>query len=257
MFNNFCKKYKGKALRTEVWAAAKATTVASFTTVMERIKFIDVDAYEWLGNKYPQEWSKSHFRSHCKCNVLLNNWCESFNGTEMLLETQEKPIISCLEHIRKYLIRSTQNVGKEQATIQVVHAISNGYSKFQITHGMGGQFAVDLANHACSCRSWDLSGIPCPHAVAAIYHQRHEPLDYVNAFYKKATMLKAYAYKHVTLADTKEWPKTSLRPIVLPLSKRQPGRPKRLRRRDPDEPAPPNATKLKKYNVVIYCTKCK
>ena len=96
-----------------------------------------------------------------------------------------------------------------------------------------------------------------PHVVAAIYHQKQELLDYVNAFYKKATMLKACAYEHVSLADLKEWPKTSLRLIAPPLSKQQPGRPKRLRRKDPDELAPPNDTKLYKYNVVIYCTKCK
>ncbi|KAL5564403.1 hypothetical protein UlMin_027567 [Ulmus minor] len=105
MFNNFSKKHKGKALRTEVWVAVKATIVAAFTTIMDRIKALDVDASEWLANKRPQEWSKSHFGDHCKCDVLLNNWCESFNGTDMLLEARDKPILSCLEHIRKYLMK--------------------------------------------------------------------------------------------------------------------------------------------------------
>ncbi|KAL5550214.1 hypothetical protein UlMin_000390 [Ulmus minor] len=105
IFNNFNKKHKGEALRTDVWAAAKATTVAAFTTVIDRIKALNVDAYIWLANKRPHEWSKSHFGDHCKCDVLLNNWCDSFNGTNMLLEARGKLILSCLEHIKKYLMK--------------------------------------------------------------------------------------------------------------------------------------------------------
>ena len=108
MYNNFNKKYKGEALRAEVWAAAKNTTVGAFITVMDRIKALDVVAYEWLMSRRPQEWSKSHFYEHSKYDVLLNNWCEAFNGTEMLLEAREKPVLSCLEHIRKYFMKRWQ-----------------------------------------------------------------------------------------------------------------------------------------------------
>ena len=100
---------------------------------------------------------------------------------------------------------------------------------------MGGQFFVDLANKSCSCRAWDLNGIPCAHVVVVIYHQRHDPLDYVNAFYKKDTIIKAYNVEHVPLADQKEWPKTSFKPIAPPNNKMQHGRPKRLRRRELDD----------------------
>ena len=74
MYNNFNKKYKGEALRAEVWAVAKSTTVGAFITVMDRIKALDVAAYEWLMSRRPQEWSKSHFYQHSKCDMLLNNW---------------------------------------------------------------------------------------------------------------------------------------------------------------------------------------
>ncbi|KAL5563434.1 hypothetical protein UlMin_033181 [Ulmus minor] len=161
-----------EALRTKVWAAAKATIVAAFTTVMDWIKAIDVDAYEWLANKRPQEWSKSYFRDHGKCDVLLNNWYESFNGTDVLLQAREKPILSCFEHIQKYLMKrwSLQiiHVSKwfgelgdrvhkiiERNKLQSgwCHIISYGHSKFQIKYGMGGQFSVDLANKSCFCRA--------------------------------------------------------------------------------------------------------
>lgn len=106
------------------------------------------------------------------------------------------------------------------------HPISNGFSKFQITHSMGGQYAVDLTQRSCSCRACDLSGIPCQHAVAAIYHERGDPVDYVHHWCKKEVMLKAYDGEHTPLADQKEWAKTGL----VPNRKRQLGRSKKLRR---------------------------
>ncbi|KAL8529565.1 hypothetical protein ACS0TY_006838 [Phlomoides rotata] len=32
----------------------------------------------------------------------------------------------------------------------------------------GGRYSVDLKNRSCTCRAWDLSGIPCSHWLSAI-----------------------------------------------------------------------------------------
>ncbi|CAH9128552.1 unnamed protein product, partial [Cuscuta epithymum] len=47
------------------------------------------------------------------------------------------------------------------------------------------QFQVQLQRKSCSCRAWDLSGIPCPHAVCAIFDKGDEPDDYVDDCYSK------------------------------------------------------------------------
>ncbi|KAK8475300.1 hypothetical protein V6N13_070324 [Hibiscus sabdariffa] len=38
---------------------------------------------------------------------------------------------------------------------------------------------VDLSNWQCGCRTWDLTGIPCPHAIAVILWKRDEISNYV------------------------------------------------------------------------------
>ena len=53
MYNNFSKKHKGEALRSELWLAARATTVPMFNVHMERIKAMDEAAYDWLTKKSP------------------------------------------------------------------------------------------------------------------------------------------------------------------------------------------------------------
>lgn len=66
------------------------------------LKDEDVNAHEWLLQKNPTEWSKSHFRTNAKCDMLLNNLCESFNSA--ILPARDKPIITLLEKIRFWMM---------------------------------------------------------------------------------------------------------------------------------------------------------
>jgi hypothetical protein len=45
--------------------------------------------------------------------------------------------------------------------------------------------AVNLVAKTCGCKKWDLTGIPCNHAVAAIMKIKQHPEDYVHDFFKK------------------------------------------------------------------------
>ncbi|GKF32396.1 hypothetical protein Tco_0102194, partial [Tanacetum coccineum] len=47
-----------------------------------------------------------------KRNILLNNMCEVLNG--QLVDGRDKPIITCLEYIREYLMKRIVNVQKVQ-----------------------------------------------------------------------------------------------------------------------------------------------
>ncbi|GJT66474.1 mutator type transposase [Tanacetum coccineum] len=44
----------------------------------------------------------------------------------------------------------------------------NGSDLYQVSCPWGDQFVVNMTERVCSCRKWELSGIPCIHAVAAI-----------------------------------------------------------------------------------------
>ena len=49
--------------------------------------------------------------------------------------------------------------------------------EFQVTHSYNGQqFIVNVANKTCACGFWELVGIPCRHAVAALGY-RHKTLS--------------------------------------------------------------------------------
>ncbi|CAL9030592.1 unnamed protein product [Prunus brigantina] len=73
-----------------------------------------------------------------------------------------------------------------------------GEKLYQVSHIYGGEFVVDLRAKTCSCRRWNLSGIPCPHAISAIFQRCENPIAYVDACYKLETYMKTYKPVHAS-----------------------------------------------------------
>ncbi|KAL0444758.1 UNVERIFIED_CONTAM: hypothetical protein Slati_2198500 [Sesamum latifolium] len=99
----------------------------------------------------------------------------------------------------------------------------------------GSQYAVDLSKRSCSCRKWDLTGIPCKHAISAICNQKDDPEDYVADCYSVQTYKRVYASAMLIGGDN-VWTESYFIPPLPPNFGRRSGRPSRARRRDPDEP---------------------
>ncbi|XP_031111950.1 uncharacterized protein LOC116015922 [Ipomoea triloba] len=94
--------FQGNALKDALWACARATTLNSYNDYLRKLRALDEDTYQWLGDKSPNEWSRSHFSTHNHFDMLVNNICESFNSSSLV--ARDKPIIECLETIRKMLM---------------------------------------------------------------------------------------------------------------------------------------------------------
>ena len=69
----------------------------------------------------------------------------------------------------------------------------SGGPKYQVDAGRGDQYVVDLDNHTCSCRKWDLSGIPSAHGIAAIHYKGGKAMeDYVHSYYNNDSYMALY-----------------------------------------------------------------
>jgi len=110
---------------------------------------------------------------------------------------------------------------------------------FEIENCYGSRRVVNIETMTCSCGRWQLNGISCPHACAAIYADRHNPIDFVHACYRYDTYKKAYAPSIHLMSGPDEWSKVIVDTILPPLVRTQPERPKKARRRDADEPQHP------------------
>ncbi|CAN6571517.1 unnamed protein product [Malus baccata var. baccata] len=162
----------------------QTTTVPRFKKAMEDMKKLDEKADNWFVKKPAHHWSKSHFETYLKCDMLLNNLCESFNV--VILVPRQKPIVTMLLLIHILLMKRIQM----RRDIMVNKVGDLWSAKFQVDAGKGKQYVVDLVKKTCSCRKYGLTRIPCNHAIAAINFKKKKPNVYVDAYYSKARYLE-------------------------------------------------------------------
>ncbi|XP_073119764.1 uncharacterized protein [Henckelia pumila] len=236
--------FRGVAIKNALWAAARATRVEEFKRRMEDLKKIDGNAYAWLAKKPEHHWCKAFFSTIPKCDILLNNMCECFNS--MILEAREKAIIPMFESIRNMLmVRFQLNRSKAEKwdgaicpKIKVVMAknckdattfrpMMADEMHFQIS-GPRNQHSVDLSKMSCSCRRWEMTGIPCPHAICAMWCKRENPEAYVHRYYSIEAYKRCYARSIMPINGPELWPSCDLIPPLPPVYKERVGRPAKL-----------------------------
>nr|GEW15845.1 hypothetical protein [Tanacetum cinerariifolium] len=102
---------------------------------------------------------------------------------------KDKPVITLLEYIREYCIKRILNVQSvikkcsgplTPTSTRIMESIKkeahltkvqwNGANKYQVSGSLGDQYVLDVVTVTCSCRKWELTGIPCKHVVAACWN---------------------------------------------------------------------------------------
>ncbi|KAL7168668.1 hypothetical protein ACSBR2_039001 [Camellia fascicularis] len=146
------------------------------------------------------------------------------------------------EGMEKYTGEICPNIVKNLEVLKVqarnCFATYCGDRKFEVDCG-DITHIVDLEERKCSCRMWDLSGIPCQHAVSSIFVQREKPEDYVHPYYSKQHYLVAYNSMMHPVPRQHDWVETGM-PVVAPLlHRKQPGKPPKMRKKGIDEPINP------------------
>ncbi|KAH7867264.1 hypothetical protein Vadar_031047 [Vaccinium darrowii] len=105
-----------------------------------------------------------------------------------------------------------KHVGSEYAKGWVPRWCSN--DDFEVAGPNGVQYKVNIPNRYCGCRKWEISGIPCIHAIAALGFNNLEPLGYVNDYYKVETYMKIYENTMGPINGKDMWPSTNNVPLL-------------------------------------------
>ncbi|XP_010027244.2 uncharacterized protein LOC104417714 [Eucalyptus grandis] len=198
----------------------------------------------------------------------------------------DKPIITMLEAIRVQLMGMihkqrdgmTPYAGVICPNIQKILDLQkkysaswipawNGEDEFELSGPYGDKRVVNIRHKTCSYRRWDISGIPCCHAVAALVHIREQPEKWVHTCFVKEEIMQTYSHV-VHAVDSKDtWP--AREPLLPPDVPKQVGRKKKQRMKSVNETVDNNlkrrkkkivqepiGTKLKRQNTTITCGKC-
>nr|KAJ0219886.1 hypothetical protein LSAT_V11C200069800 [Lactuca sativa] len=112
--------------------------------------------------------------------------------------------------------------------------IPSGIQKYEVRLGNDG-YVVDLTNKTCGCRSWQVSVIPCVHAVVAISYLNKNVEVYVAPWFHTTMFLTCYNHTINPLNGSSMWPEVPYMKPLPPQKRRLPGRPTLKRKRDQSE----------------------
>ncbi|KAL6314438.1 hypothetical protein AAG906_025923 [Vitis piasezkii] len=205
--------------------------------------------------EHPQHWAMSKFAKK-RWDKMTTNLAESFNA--WLKEERHYTIFNLvMTHMDKFAhlacdhMGSTENwkaaIGPKTEEKLLENIIKSG--SLPVYPYVGGVFKVfnmkvyvdvNLRERTCTCKAWQMAGIPCEHACAAIRQMKQDVYEYVDSYFKLPMQELIYSGHFNSIpnhnmpivdadgcvrdAQGRLYP--SLKP---PSSKRPPGRPRHRR----------------------------
>ena len=76
IYYNFKVNHKGVELKSVLWRCAGITSLREFERGMQYIKTLDEEAWKYLANIDPAQWTRFHFSPKALTNCLVNNLSE-------------------------------------------------------------------------------------------------------------------------------------------------------------------------------------
>ncbi|XP_021759165.1 uncharacterized protein LOC110724075 [Chenopodium quinoa] len=229
---NYKKEFPVSLMYTLFWRACNATNKFTFRKAMERLqKEGGEDVMVWCR---PVLTLLEGIRRVCMVRIASRH--ERAQGWE---DNDLCPKIAKL----------VRDISKATSTCR---AFQSSPGEYEIHEGRS-QFPLNLNQNICSCGAWQVSGIPCRHAVRAMLHAKVDPHNYVSSWYSARTYKQVYNFVIHPIPDSSQWPPvdaTHPQHIHPPKMKRGVGRPSRNRKREEGEDQPG------KRSRIVRCSNC-
>ncbi|WJZ87677.1 hypothetical protein VitviT2T_007043 [Vitis vinifera] len=226
-----------------------------YNEAFEKLVRFNGDLARWVAENSPEHWAMSKFLKK-RWDKMTTNIAESFNA--WLREERHQTIYTLLMmHMDKLVAMLDTHMRGTDKWKSVVGPKTEEKLMSNITRSapitvmpyLGGKFkvftgdvylVVDMQQHKCTCLTWQMSRLPCPHVCVVIRTLRHDVYDYIDPCFKVSTQHLIYSGQFQPL-PTHNMPKVceagtlqdgqgnvfpSLQP---PEVRRPPGRPRQRR----------------------------
>ncbi|XP_057774964.1 uncharacterized protein LOC130993944 [Salvia miltiorrhiza] len=251
--------------------AAWSSYPVEYKLNLAKISAINKKAAQDLLQYPPENWCRAFQSSRCSTYMVDNNISESFNAS--ISDARHKPIISMLEDIRVIVmsrVRDRKVMVNHWKTEWCPNAIklfeANKTASMECTVLWNGDYGYEVSDGEdkhivfvdtikCTCRLWELSGVPCPHAIAAFYSSSLDPLSVMSHWFHKDMYNKSYEHTIQPVPGKKFWDVKFKDAIEPPPVEKKIGRPKKNRVRAPNEPRLKH--KLSRKGKTQHCSVCR
>ncbi|PWA50400.1 transposase, MuDR, MULE transposase domain protein [Artemisia annua] len=231
MMNCNLKSRKHKAL---FWKTCKAYLVSDFDSAIAEIWSFKPDAYRKLEEAGFDKWSRAYCPAK-RYNYLTSNSAESINS--LTKNVRKVPVTMLIEYYRELIqqwycdrrYNGEVNDRMIKSATWVFRGIRHG--KIYQVRDSRSVHTVNLTEGECSCRKWQLSGLPCGYICAvARFSGMSNCNHWAKGWFSQKTQKRTYRQLVHPLKEPWETPGDVQ--VILPpaIVKRQPGRPKENQR---------------------------
>ena len=169
IYINFKVNHKGMESKSVLWMCASTTSVREFERGIDYLKILDEEAWKYLADIEPAQWTRPYFSTRALTDCLVNNLSESFNS--MIVKARDKLILLMLKWIRVRLMTRlyTKKIGIEKYCGKLCPSIQDKLEKLKLEskgiYAMPSRrfvyevdnererHMVDLVGKTCNCRT--------------------------------------------------------------------------------------------------------
>nr|DAD32957.1 TPA_asm: hypothetical protein HUJ06_011808 [Nelumbo nucifera] len=259
-YHGYCLRYLAEKLKRDLkgqfshevmrlmvadfYSAAYAPKLEGFQRCAESLKSISLEAYKWLVESEPEHWANAFFGG-ARYNHMTSNFGEMFYS--WVSEANDLPITQMVDVLRgkmmeliytrrmessQWLTRLTplmeEKLQKETIKAHTLEVLFSPGSTFEVRGDSVD--IVDIDHWDCTCKGWQISGLPCSHAIAVFECIGRNPYDYCSRYFTTESYRLTYSESihpvpsidRFLLKDSSNAALT----VTPPPTRRPPGRPK-------------------------------
>ncbi|KAK8620191.1 hypothetical protein V6N13_066673 [Hibiscus sabdariffa] len=196
-----------RIMSEDLYRAASAPKPEDFHACVESIKMISLEAYNWVMQSEPKNWANTFFQG-ARYNHMTSDFGERFYSWAS--DAHELPITRMVDVIRGKIMELiyTRRADSDHWLTRLTPSMEEKLEKeslkacsFQLRLTTGSIFevqgdsteVVDIDRWDCSCKGWQLTGLPCCHAIAVIRCIGQSPYDFCSRYFATESYRLTYA----------------------------------------------------------------
>ncbi|EOA26633.1 hypothetical protein CARUB_v10022697mg [Capsella rubella] len=220
---SFRSKFNDPNLVYLIWEAAKCLTDYEFEGKINEIDQVSPEAALWIRNVQPSLWATYCFEGtrfgHLTANLTesLHSWIQDASGLPIIqmMESIRRQLMTLFNERREtslqwssMLVPSAERYvleAMEESQLYQVHKANE--AQFEVMTSEA-KYIVDIRCRSCLCRGWELYGLPCSHAVAALLFCRQNVWRFTESYFTVANYRRTYAETIHPILDKAMWKTT-------------------------------------------------
>ncbi|CAN6902178.1 unnamed protein product [Brassica oleracea] len=261
-------------MKTLFWRVAESYTIPEYQKNLEAVQKYDMRIFEAIMEKNPKNCSLAFCGSTASCIDVHNNISESFNNA--IDPARYTPMVEMLEVIRRsamvridlrklkarqhksrFTTRATQFIELEQEKIKFCKMYPGSDGRCEVRE-CNTSFSLNMRMRTCSCRRWEMSGLPCRHALRVIADKKLNYEDYTSSWYSNSQQQQIYSDSIRPVTGMQFWQKLGcvVKPpagLIEEVENRKGRKPKPKRKKGQNESPKKKVSREKR---IMHCGRC-